>query len=351
MFIVSRVATFPAELTTSIPPQSGIFTNPIVIGADPWFFQHDGNYVWSRKGPNESIVVGVTRDFTKPGEHRIVWRAPASGPCSREIWAPEIHRIGERWYIYFAASDGRNENHRMWVLESAADDPFSDYTVRGPIYTGDHPETGVTNRWAIDASLFSLRGERYMVWSGWRDERDIQWLYIARMKDPFTLATRRVELCNNDDYLWERVDEKLTGRGLHEGPQILRRSNRVFLIYSCSGSWQASYKLGLLELKPDGDPLNPSHWTKHPKPVFASTPETFGVGHNCFVKSPDGMEDWILYHSKLDRTEGWRRVIHAQPFRWTDDGFPDFGEPVARGIPLPLPSGSNLRNETVQNAN
>jgi hypothetical protein len=150
-------------------------------------------------------------------------------------------------------------------------------------------------------------------------------------------------MCRNDDYLWERVGETATGRGLHEAPQVLQRNGRTFVIYSCSGSWQTSYKLGLLELRAGGAPLNPGDWIKHPQPVFESSAETYGVGHGCFVKSPDGREDWIVYHAKMDRAEGWRRAIFAQPFQWTADGFPDFGKPVAAAIPLPLPSGEVVK--------
>ena len=140
---------------------------------------------------------------------------------------------------------------------------------------------------------------------------------------------KRVRLCANDDYLWERVGETARAAGLHEAPQVLQRDGRTFVVYSCSASWQPTYKLGLLALRPGGDPLNPSDWTKHPKPVFQSNFTTFGVGHNCFVKSPDGTEDWILYHAKMDRrTAGGARSI-AQPFRWTREGLAGFWRPCS----------------------
>jgi hypothetical protein len=148
-----------------------------------------------------------------------------------------------------------------------------------------------------------------------------------------------VQLCDNDDYLWERVDEKLSGRGLHEAPEILRHGERVFLVYSTSGSWQPSYKLGMLELERGADPLKPGAWKKLSQPVFTSTEQTFGVGHCCFVTSPDGHEDWLVYHAKMLRTNGWQRALHEQPFTWTADGRPDFGVPVDSGRPLPAPSG------------
>ena len=48
----------------------------------------------------------------------MVWRSPAKGPVSRQIWAPELHLLEGRWHIYFAASDGKNENHLLTVVEN-----------------------------------------------------------------------------------------------------------------------------------------------------------------------------------------------------------------------------------------
>ena len=60
---------------------------------------------------------------------------------------------------------------------------------------------------------------------------------------------------------------------------------------------------------------------------------------NSFTTSPDGAEDWIVYHAKASETPGWDRVIHMQPFRWNPDGSPDFGTPAAPGEALATPSG------------
>ena len=61
-------------------------------------------------------------------------RRPSTGPCSREVWAPEIHFLDGRWYVYVAASDGQNRNHRMWALQSEGADPFGKYRPRAALY-------------------------------------------------------------------------------------------------------------------------------------------------------------------------------------------------------------------------
>jgi len=64
-------------------------------------------------------------------------------------------------------------------------------------------------------------------------------------------------------------------------------------------------------------------------------------GHNGFFKSPDGTEDWIVYHadSSADGACDMDRSTRAQKFTWNPDGTPNFGAPVALGTPLAVPSG------------
>jgi GH43 family beta-xylosidase len=327
-------------------PPPHYFANPIGEHADPWIIQDQGHYLACFSEANCAISIHMSDRLTVLGPKHVVWIAPASGPASKEVWAPELHLLDGRWYVYFAASDGQNKDHRAWVLQSSGSDPFGPYSLHGPLYTGDDPDLSSRNRWAIDLTVFELRNRLYAIWSGWQDEQDIQHLFIAPMKDPLTMAAPRVRLCANDDFLWERVDESPQGRGLNEAPEVLQHDRRTFVAYSCSGSWQPSYKIGLLELKPGTDPLQPADWIKYPKPAFESTATTYGVGHNSFVKSPDRAEDWLIYHAKMDRQDGWRRAVFAQPFNWSADGFPEFGRPVATGQRLRVPSGESVHSIT-----
>jgi GH43 family beta-xylosidase len=129
------------------------------------------------------------------------------------------------------------------------------------------------------------------------------------------------------------------GLDLNEGPQVLERNGQVFIIYSTRESWTPAYRLGQLRLNgADAELMDPTSWTKS-GPVFAAANGVHGPGHNGFAKSPDGTEDWLIYHAKVDTGPNWNRVIRLQRFTWRPDGSPDFGTPVASGVPLPVPSG------------
>lgn len=317
------------------------FANPVYEGADPWVVKHGGQYYFCQTEGDKGISVWKSDKLTDKGRKRLIWKAPASGWNRDGVWAPELHYLNGKWYIYYAASDGENRNHRAGVLESVTDDPQGEYTDRGILYTGDDVQGGTDSRWAIDATPFELNGRLYVVWSGWPGDEDVQYLYIAPMSSPYMVSGNRVKLCENDTHLWERVSENIRERGLHEGPEILRRNGKVFIVYSCSGSWEPTYKLGMLTMDEKADPLAPRNWIKSESPVFRGNSNVLGVGHACFVKSPDDSEDWIVYHTKWSPEPGWKRVVCLQPFQWSKDGLPLFGEPISRGRTLKAPAGES----------
>lgn len=314
------------------------FSNPLREGADPWVIRDEAGkrWLWCSSPNADRIVIRATPTLTDPGKEREIWKPSGPGPSAAQVWAPELHFLDGRWFIYFAASDGRNETHRAFVLSADSQDPMGSWTLHGPLTTGDGKDRDSPQVWAIDMTVLTHGGIRYALWSGWdTPDSDRQYLYAARMPTPLTLTGPRVRLCSNDDHPWERTEDTPSGRGLNEGPQVLQHGDRTFLIYSCGGAWLPSYKLGLLELT-GGDPLDPRSWRKHDKPVFQSTEKTFGVGHSCFVNPSSGAW-WHIYHAKRDRAPGWARSIFLQPFHFDSSGFPQFGQPLAPGGRLAVP--------------
>lgn len=321
-----------------------MLVNPLLpVGADPWVILHDGWY-YHMHTTSDNLTLWKTRHIGElaNAEKKVVWTPPPDMPYSKALWAPEIHRLDGKWYLYFSAHGGDPKDHRVWVLENASPDPMTgNWEMKGKLATP-------SNKWAIDGSVFEHGGSRYFIWSGWEgDVNGVQNIYIARMQNPWTLTGERV-LLSTPDHSWEKFGKWNKEAGLrqilvNEGPQALIHGDRVFIVYSASGCWTDHYCLGLLSAKPGGDLLAPATWTKSPEPVFTgrSQSKAFSTGHNSFFKSPDGTEDWILYHANPKSRQGCGRFRspRAQPFRWRNDGTPDFGEPVALGTPLKAPSG------------
>ncbi|HWB28718.1 MAG TPA: glycoside hydrolase family 43 protein [Chitinophagaceae bacterium] len=312
------------------------FTNPLLpSGPDPWVIQQGTNYYYTNTFGNH-IALYKTSRMSELGKATpvTIWVPPASGPWAKDIWAPEIHYLNHAWYVYFAADDGHNENHRIYVLENTNADPLQGAWV----FKGKLADT-TTDKWAIDASVFSYKNVLYCIWSGWQaDTNGRQSIYIAKMKNPTQLEGHRV-LIATPTYEWEKHGAPPV---VNEGPEALvNPAGQLFITFSASGCWTDYYALGLLSLQPGGNPLNPADWHKSPAPVFETANGVYAPGHNGFFVSKNGKENWIIYHANAAAGQGCggRRSPRMQKFTWNKNGTPDFGKPVAINTPVKKPGG------------
>ncbi|HEX2533812.1 MAG TPA: glycoside hydrolase family 43 protein [Chitinophagaceae bacterium] len=326
--------------TEPVPqPVEQTFTNPLLSsGPDPWILRKDSFYYYTHTLGNR-ISLWKTREVSllRTVTPVPVWNAPATGPNVHNVWAPELHYLDGKWYLYYTA--GATPDHstqRLFVLENSSADPLSNNWVhKGQI------RDPAADFFAIDGTAFTQGASRYFLWSGHATAADrTQRIYIARMSNPWTLESARVQL-SAPDYAWESAGAP---PAVNEGPQVLiSPSGRLFIVYSASGCWTDQYALGWLRLKEGGDPMNATDWEKSANPVFTTNAagQAYGPGHNSFFKSPDGKEDWILYHANPSPGLGCgdARSPRMQRITWNGDGTPNFGTPVPLGNRLPVPSG------------
>ncbi|MBS0664388.1 MAG: glycoside hydrolase family 43 protein [Verrucomicrobia bacterium] len=307
------------------------WSNPLVRQrADPWILRHsDGYYYFTATVPEyDRIELRRARTLEElPGvTPTVIWRRHANGEMGAHIWAPELHWIDGRWFVYFAAGAAEREwDIRLYVLECAAPDPRTGpWVERGQLRTP-------WNTFALDATTFTVHGERYLLWA----QRDPALaantcLFLSRMKSPTELTGPTVRL-SQPEFPWERVRF-----AVNEGPAVLVRHGRIWVSYSAAGTGP-EYCLGLLSADASANLLDPRSWRKSPTPVFTSSAanQVFGPGHNCFTTTPDGRTDLIVYHARDqaevagDPLDDPNRHTRVQPLGWNTDGSPAFGTPAA----------------------
>src|SRR5690625_3167202 len=86
----------------SVTDSTRTFTNPILpSGPDPWAIYHNGYYYYMNT-LGDRLAIWKTRDlaYLKSAKKETIWKPPKSGMYSKDIWAPELHFINGKWYIY-----------------------------------------------------------------------------------------------------------------------------------------------------------------------------------------------------------------------------------------------------------
>jgi len=218
-----------------------------------------------------------------------VWEPESGHAWSQNVWAPELHILDGKCYIYVAADDGDKSNHRMYVLENNSSNPMEPYSLHGKILEK-------ADQYAIDGTVLHHKGNMYFLWSGReRDDIFIQNIYIAKMRDPYTLESQRVCI-SAPELPWEKLGGAgVKGRSyVNEGPYGFQMDGRTFVAYSAAGSWCEDYCIAMLELVGE-DPLDAAAWKKYPQPVFSKNEVVKGAGH-CSIIAGEGTSD-VFFHA------------------------------------------------------
>lgn len=295
--------------------------------ADPYIILKDGWYYFTASAPEFDRIIlrrAKTLEELPDAVEKVVWTRHAEGPLSCNIWAPELHFVDGKWYIYFAAARaGADESgvfdHRIYALVNGEADPMSGgFTEAGRIDTG-------WESFSLDSTTVLYGGKRYFIWA----QRDYAIpgnsnLYIAEMKNALELKLPAVRL-SIPEFDWE-----CRGFLVNEGPGCLIHDGRLYLTYSGSAT-DERYAMGLLTLKENGDPLRAEDWIKSPVPVMVTEEENglFGPGHNSFTKDAEG-NDILVFHArpypgfKGDALSDPNRHCFLRAVRYDEKGNPVF---------------------------
>lgn len=315
------------NLKTIVEPASQL--SPLIEQrADPHVYRHtDGMYYFTASVPEYDRIelrgaatIGALRNATP----LVIWRKHESGPMSANIWAPEIHHLQRKWYIYYAAAKdaGTHEglfDHRIFVLENESMDPMQgNWVEKGQLRT----------RWetfCLDATVFSHKGTDYLIWAQKDPSIDGNSnLYICALENPWTLFGSPVMLST------PKFDWEIKGFKVNEGPACIEHEGRVFLTFSASAT-NHHYCIGLLYADSKSNLLCADSWVKLPQPILVTDASKglYGPGHNSFLKSDTG-GDLLVFHARTyqnivgDPLYDPNRHTFIAEIMWDRDGFPCF---------------------------
>lgn len=302
----------------------------ILQRADPYIVKHtDGIYYFTASVPEYDRIVlrkSLTLEGLAHAEEITVWKKHEQGEMSFHIWAPELHFIQGKWYLYFAAGEKDDIwKIRPFVLECMGEDPVVDRWIElGKMKCAKGDEFSF-RAFSLDATVFEVREKLYCVWAEKVSVgKQISNLYIAQMETPNQLKSVQV-LLTTPDYGWERV-----GFWVNEGPAIIKHDGKIFLTYSASETG-IHYCMGMMSIEEDADILDPLCWNKERSPVLQTSVEhgVYGPGHNSFTVDEVG-DPICVYHARTEEEiEGNplynpNRHTMLMKLRWDEKGKPKF---------------------------
>jgi GH43 family beta-xylosidase len=292
--------------------------------ADPWVYRDDqrtgqAEYYLTGSYPTTQANAGVGYDrivlrrastingLTTAQEQVLLWANNAASPDTsngskvatsnyRYFWAPELHRIGGDWYIFFTSSRSTDVwNIRPTVMKAPGDtDPMvaSNWSVLGYVKAAAG-DTAAFTSFSLDMTHFEANGRHYLVWAEKPGTSDLRMAEIDP-NDPTQLTTKSI-LLSTPNYAWERT----TSQVINEGPAVIKSDDEVFVFFSAS-EVNETYSIGMLRAPLDGDLMNPATWAKTGYPLLTSDDfggQQNGPGHNSFTLDENG-NPVIVYHAR-----------------------------------------------------
>lgn len=310
--------------------------DPFIIKGDDGYYYFTSSYPMLGAEDSEGYDRVILRRATtieglQDAEEITIWDEQESEQSHRFIWAPEIHKIGGVWYVFYAGS-GQADN--VWdincrVLRCTGSDPYTDKWEEVGKFEGlPGDENNPFSEFSLDMTYFENNGKHFVIWA---QKVEVSNLYMAEIdpEKPWVLKNKSIML-STPTYDWERILIPV-----NEGASVIKRGDKLFVVYSASATGP-EYCIGMLYAQIDADLMDISSWTKSDEPLLTSDDLVgeYGPGHNSFTVDEQG-DDLFVYHSRsqqcYDKQCEWSdeyslydpcRSARVRKVLWTDDGFP-----------------------------
>jgi len=314
------------------------YKNPVFdeYMADPFVLQHKGNYYAYGTGSLS------TRGWPFPVLHStdlVNWQHRGwslNPPGGDEFWAPEVAHHDGAFYMYYSAHGIDGKDHQLRVATHTS--PLGPFQDAGLVLVPDQPFT-------IDAHPFRDKdGQWYLFYSQDFLTLDDQYrvgtgIVVDRMLDMFTLAGEaRVVIRPHADWQLFKAQRPMYGAVYDwytiEGAALRLHNNRYYCFFS-GGAWEHdNYGISYVVADQVFGPYSlPS---ENQQVLLRSVPgRVIGPGHNSFTKSPDGEQEYIIYHAWDPGMTARRMCI--DPLNW-DNGTPVINGPTWTPQPIAKPN-------------
>jgi arabinan endo-1,5-alpha-L-arabinosidase len=241
-----------------------------------------------------------------------------------DVWAPDIIRIGDLFYMYYAVSSWGSFNSSVALITNPVldpKDPAYKWTDRGVVVSSD----GVEDLNAIDPGvILAPDGTLWLCYGSYHGTIDLVQLdpktgLRISPKSPITIIASRAEASDiifHDGFYYLFVDHDSCCKGKDSQYNIrVGRSREITGPYLDRHEQAMTKGAGSLFLAAHDHRIGPGH---------------FGRLLD-YDEAADGAERFSI-HYEGEMTRGGRSTLDIRPLLWSGDGWPVAGDNLAEGV-------------------
>ncbi|MDO3386248.1 family 43 glycosylhydrolase [Gilvimarinus sp. SDUM040013] len=300
----------------------GTYLNPIMAGdhPDPSILKDGDDYymVFSTFESYPALTIWRSTDMVN-------WQpvGPALEKYIGSIWAPELTKHGDRYYVYIPAKyPGHNSNYVVWADNIAG--PWSDPIDLDP--NAEYPDR-------IDPGhIVGEDGKRYLFFShgDYVQLSDDGLSYVGEMKHTYDG--------------WQYPEQWDVESYAQEGPKMMKRGDYFYMTTAVGGT--AGPPTGHMVIAARSKSIH-GPWENSPyNPIVrteSASEKWWSRGHATVVEGPTEGDWYMMYHGYENGFHTLGRQALLEPIEWLDDGwYVSSGFDV--GEPIPKPKGAKSSN-------
>lgn len=298
----------------------GLFANPVVNGncPDPGVLKEGNTYYMACTSGHYRYPIHSSTDLVHWRNRGTVFTdAVHPNWASGDFWAPELHKVGNRFVVYYSA---RSKSSGTFAIGAAWSN-----SVLGPYQDIGSPLVTEPSPGAIDAHYFrASNGKQYILWK-------LDGNAVGR-STPIKIQQLAADGLSRTGSITTILSNTLSWEGaLVEGAWMIEQGGYFYLFYSGNGYASSRYGVGVARAS---SPLGP--FTKSGSPILTSKGAWGGPGHGSILRGPSG--DWVhVYHSwvagKVGQSPG--RLVLVDRIQWQNNWPVMRSAPSSRSQPLP----------------
>jgi len=294
------------------------FDNPLdLFIADPFVIEDNGTYYLYGTDDIDAckgVPVFSSTDMREWKYEGLAFEKTEDTWCQVNFWGPEVAKVGDEFLMYLNASPNSTPappfNMHLCIAKSKSPlGPFIEYKV--PFYSAKEGDD------AIDQHIFmDDDGQAFLYITYVNAKKHQNEIRVVKLKDDLEEFDGEpiVSIIPTQD--WE--SRSWESHTVTEGAAVIKHKDYYYLTYTGNHFLDEYYAIGYAVSR---NPMGP--WKKHNNnPILKRTAKVRGTGNGCFVRSPDGTEVFMVYHTHCNPGQVYprRTAVDLVRFEPTESG-------------------------------